>query len=371
MVGESSDYCQLPVSLRKKRSIVNICNKDHYSLLYCISAALRRTTPYCNRTRTSHYNISKIKCMDVTFPTDVNWIPKVENGNNLKIDVYIFDDQANMLKTVYKSEKSTYKKKIDLLLMYNHFGYPHYAYITNIKLLVKNRYCYDFICKTCFQFFRTNALYEDHLLDSCTEVITIPEELKRRTGLVTIQCEDTQDQFQYSITAALFPIYNNQNRFCTKSSLYTKLNESMNYPDTGEKSLTDRVDSIATACQINVNVFLYCDKEIVPYIIPKTHHNKFVDLLLIQKGDLQVFMIIKDLSSIYWKRTGGKHYICRRCLQVEVCAKKFADHEDLCKNFKAQKVKLPDKKELRFRNIRKQFPELFTVFAGKCLPYQL
>lgn len=361
-----SDYCQLPVSLRRKTSIVNICNKDGFSLLYSLSAALRRVKPTQHRTRKSHYNISKIKCDGIPFPTDVCWIPKVEDLNYLKICVFTFNEEANLLSAVYTSERSAYKKKVDLLLLKNQSGYPHYAYISNIKLLTKNKNCFDFICRTCFQFFSTDTQYQDHLLGCSSKVIEISEELKRRTGIFIIQCDDTQDQLLYSITAALYPIYDHQNRFCTRASLYTELNESMHYPDTHEKTLGDCVDDIAAMCQININIFLYSNHETVPYIIPNTHHNKFVDLLLIQKGNLKTFLIIKDLSCVYYKRTGVKHYVCRRCLQIELCPTKFADHEDLCKNFKTQKVKFSDKKELQFTNIRKQYAELFTVYAGYC-----
>ena len=357
-----SDYCQLPHCLRKKRSILNVRNNDAYSILYCLSAALRRTKPAQHKTRKSNYNISKLKITDISFQTNLCSIPKLEDLNSLKINVFTFDEK---LTSVYTSNKSNYRKKVDLLLLQNHLNLPHYAYIINMKLLVKNTNSYEYICRSCFRFFKTNDMYEEHLPECTGNVIEIPKKLKRKTGLNFVQCDETQDYLQYSITAALFPLYNTQQRFCTKASLYTILNNSMFYPNTQGKSLLDCVDCIGAACQVNINIFLYSENEVVPYIIPKTHHARFVDLLMIQKGNRQVFMIIKDLSSIYYQRTGAKHYVCRRCLQIEVCPKRFREHEDLCDNFKTQKVKLSDKKELRFRNIRKQFPELFTVFAGK------
>lgn len=362
----SSDYCELPVSLRRKHSVVNIRNKDNFSVLYCIAAGLRRIKPKRYRTSTSHYDICKLRYDGVVFPTDISSIPQLEDLNKVMINIFTYDAEINSLKAVYKSDKSAYRSKINLLLLQNMLGSSHYAYISNISCFMKSKIC-EFICRSCCQMFRTNELYQAHL-SSCSAQIVIPKKLKIRTGLRSINCKDLDDNMlELCITGALYPVYDKQGRFCPKASCYTEMRESLRFPDTRNKSLDDAVYIIGDACEININIFLYqyVNHSITPYIIPKTSHDKFADLLLVRRGNQETFMIIKDLSSIYWQRTKAKHWVCRRCLQICLSPEKLSDHEELCKNFKAQKVQLSDQKELRFKNIRKQYCELFTVFAGK------
>lgn len=87
-------------------------------------------------------------------------------------------------------------------------------------------------------------------------------------------------------------------------------------------------------------------------------------MLLYKQNNQVVFLLIKDLSTIFYSRTNSKHYVCRRCLEICLSKTKLQEHEELCRNFKSQKVLLPNdvNKILRFKNFRKQIEVPFIIY---------
>jgi hypothetical protein len=55
-------------------------------------------------------------------------------------------------------------------------------------------------------------------------------------------------------------------------------------------------------------------------------------------------------------------------LQIESTSQALDKHDELCREFKTQKVLMAREKQLTFKNIRKQHPALFTVYAGILKP---
>ena len=339
-------------------------------MLYSISAALKRSAPRYHRTKKSHYNISKIKHDDVEFPTPLADIPKLECQNNILINVYAYIEETDAISTLYKSEKTSFVKKVNLLTFGSN-GIPHYAWIKNMKIFDKSKTNYEFMCRSCLRKFQSNSQYEQHLSSCIINEIDIPIDLKRRSGLVRMKCDD-DDAFVWSVVAALDPIYNKHRRFCTNTDEYIEARQSLSIPDVSGLPVHDAVRFIGETCGININVFLYHNTgEITPFIIPQTPYDRFVDLLLFQDNNgNEVYFIINDLSTIYRKRTKmNKQYICRRCLEICPTSEKFHYHQDLCRKFKTQKVEMSRQPTLRFTNIRKQYPKDFICIAGIVIYY--
>lgn len=367
------DYIELPCSLRKKHSILNIHNADYSSILYCIAAGLKRVTPRKNRTRTSHYTITTIKSTGIHFPTPFDDIPKLEQQNKIMINVYTYNTTSEQYKLEYLSDRTTFSKEINLLA-FKKDDYFHYTWIKNIRVLINEKLHGGFFCKRCVKIFISSSLFMEHHQDCINDtkphedVIYTPVKLKKRTGLVRMHCNPSES-LQWSIVSALNPKYDSSGRFCSRMYPYQKLYDRMEFPEISSKDIPTAIQILIKTLSININVFLYREvnnkDSIVPYIIPKTNHPKNVDLLLFKEDNHDCFMIIKDLSSIYYSRTNNRHFVCRRCLEICLSEEKLKEHSELCQNFKPQKVFLPrdDDKILSFTNHRKQYEIPFIAYS--------
>lgn len=97
----AGSYKPLPEKIANKRCCVNVKNDDDKCLLWSIASALYPVKEHPERT--SHYDISKIKCKNVRFPSTLNDVKKVEEQNDLAINVYGLDKgQATQ---IYHSER--------------------------------------------------------------------------------------------------------------------------------------------------------------------------------------------------------------------------------------------------------------------------
>ena len=340
-------------------------------VLYCLSAATRRIQPKKNRIRSAHYDIKSIKHDEVSFPTSLNDMLKLELQNNVQINVYSFNEGTGEYKSEYLSDCITFKKEVNLLVVGKNDNL-HYVWIRDLRRLVKTKDKKGKFCKKCLRIFVSNVLFTSHQVDCGNNIdnysgICTPEKLKKLTGLVRMSC-DPQESFKWSIAASLNPIYDIRGRFCINTSPYQEFYDTLQFPEILSDNISSTIQLFIKKLSININVFSYIEKgnkfEIVPYIIPQTNNSKHVDLLLIKEGDCNLFMIIKNLSTLFYPRTNNKHYVCRRCLEICLSEEKLSDHEDLCKHFKVQKVTLPSDKNkvLKFKNIRKQVEIPFICY---------
>lgn len=348
---QENDYVELPRFLRRNRNLLNIKNKDCASILYCIAAAVRRNkNKVRNRTRSSWYNTSLLEYKDVSFPTYIDDIPLLEDLNRVKIDVYSLNGTS--FKNIYKSEKLIFKASLNLLLL-NADVCPHYVLIEDISKLVSSKKVKSKYCSTCKCF---DDIKHDH---DVVKLDDIPQELIEKHGLIHIKSND--NNLLPSIVISLRPKYHYENRLITDFNEYAEEFESFKFPSIKGLEIFKAVRLIVDTCLININIFLYEDGEFLPYFVPKTLHNEFVDLVLLE--DRQTFLIIKSLSALYRKRSDNHHYVCRRCLEICLRQNSFTRHLEYCQNHEIQRVEMSDKKILKFTNIRKQYPMLFVVYA--------
>jgi hypothetical protein len=149
---------------------------------------------------------------------------------------------------------------------------------------------------------------------------------------------------------------------------------------------------------MKINVFQYGDNATetsIPNIIYNTgqrNHENVVDILLLTKGDINHFVLIRDISKLLSKAAkfnhNGKMYWCRQCLGCAFpCEEKLKQHYEICDKHEAVRCVLPkagiqnkvnkegkeilDKNgnpityredELKFKNDGNKFKHPFSVF---------
>ena len=346
-----SDYIELPEELKRKtRLLTNVKNCDCKSILYCMAASLMEKLPQ-NKIRASNYNIGKFVHQNVRFPTPVDDIPLLESFNNMRICVYELTE-TNEFKIKYKSQKQKYDSYTDVLLLQDD-NITHYVYISNISSLLKIKS--EISCPECNCLFKSRRDYKNHM---CIDSSCCVDLNAKRRGLYRIACKS--DDLLWQITGALYPQYR-QDRFCTDMKSYAKFFRQLAFPDISNLDVCKAVRAICSKLKININVFIFENKEFCPYIIPQTSFSRFCDLLMI---DRKYFMIIRSLSSIYCQPQSHRTpFICRRCLEVCMSSWQLQLHQELCSQFKCQKSKVSTKKKLKFTNYHKIMELPFIVYA--------
>lgn len=174
----ASKYIPLPVTIQRKKAVINIRNSDEACFAWACTAAV--TNPEGNVNRTSSYpNFNDVfDFTGITFPVSLNDISTFEVLNNVSINVYIldFDFKSNDYQVAGPVYYTKNKKivHINLLLLTNQDGGTHYCYISNLSRLVSNQFSKRngavHICDGCLNFFRTAHQLEMHSKNDCTFV---------------------------------------------------------------------------------------------------------------------------------------------------------------------------------------------------------
>ena len=143
----------LPNKLRNKKAILNIKCNDDMCFIYAILAAL--FPKVSNKNLQSSYEKYKIHLSYgfLNFPVQVSDVPKFEQKNKLKINIYGFKD---VIFPIYKSKCATFKE-LDLLLFKN-----HYCLITNFNKLMHEKHGIHKFCKNCLVGFARQSTLNEH-----------------------------------------------------------------------------------------------------------------------------------------------------------------------------------------------------------------
>lgn len=169
-------YLPLPPPLRSKKSLRNIQNLDDRCIIYCLAAALHPPA-HTSTSAPSAYkeSINKIKSENVSFPTPLSEISKLEKLNEVRINVYGYDFDADQPEDMALNtgifpcyvSAFNYKKTVNLLLL-SHESTQHYVLITSLDALLKekNKYGKTKHCERCLQGFTKKHQLENHLV-SC------------------------------------------------------------------------------------------------------------------------------------------------------------------------------------------------------------
>ena len=157
-----ASYVDLPPIIKNKKAVINVKNKDNQCIRWALRSALFPAGS--NSDRPSSYPINDNLNFDgIGFPTPITDISKIEQQNNLTINVFGW---SNAVTTQRLSEKAAVKR-INLLLIEKD-GQTHYTWIKDL-----NRLLYDQtkakrkknFCERCLQGFTSKEILEKHQVD--------------------------------------------------------------------------------------------------------------------------------------------------------------------------------------------------------------
>ena len=170
-------YLELPSDLKNKnKSLLNIKNKDDKCIIWAITAALNpNKSDQASRSSLYQQHFDEINIKNISFPTPISDIPKLEKNNNIRINVYGFEQDSYLSKDkalntgIFPCYISPfdYEKTVNLLLISNEHN-QHYVLIKSLDSLLYNKTKHDRSsrhCERCLQSFSRDHLLERHMLD--------------------------------------------------------------------------------------------------------------------------------------------------------------------------------------------------------------
>ncbi|XP_052746715.1 uncharacterized protein LOC128199737 [Bicyclus anynana] len=175
-----TSYIDLPQDIKAKKAIINVKNVDHMCFKWALLSALY--PPPNNKTdRVSSYSMhsDKLKFHGVSFPVKLTDIYKVENQNNISINVFGLEfnkkEKSHSIIGPLYFTKSYKKSHVNLLLISNKTN-SHYCYIKNMSRLlskqISNQEHAIYICDGCLIHFPTQERLDNHRKNDCSCVVT-------------------------------------------------------------------------------------------------------------------------------------------------------------------------------------------------------
>ena len=162
-----SSYIPLPEFIKKKKTIINMGNKDDKSFLWCVLRYLHPREKYASRINDLREYENDLNFKGINFPIKVRDITKFENYNpDLPgINVFLINDNNKIYPLRY-NEKDC-QKTIDLFL-YSEDEKQHYSLIKNFSRLVRSQITSHtsskvYICKKCLTHFTKQDLFEKRI----------------------------------------------------------------------------------------------------------------------------------------------------------------------------------------------------------------
>ena len=153
-------YIPLPAALKNKKAIINVKNNDDICLRRPIRSALFPVDK--NPQRPANYpTTDDLNFTDVSAPTSISQIPRVEKQNNLALNVFGWDKGVIVRRL---SKQPVDKPRINLLLP-GKAGKFHYTWVKDL-----NRLLYDqgnfrerkHFCERCIHGYSREDLLEAH-----------------------------------------------------------------------------------------------------------------------------------------------------------------------------------------------------------------
>lgn len=154
--GGCTHAVQLPIRLKNKKSLLNICCHDNKCFLYCVAAKLFPVKN--NKYRASKYKkyIKYFDTRDISFPVKLSEVYKFERKNNLKINVFGFE--SNDVFPIYVS-KNIKSRRPDIDLLYYE---RHFFLITNFSKFLNFKPGLYHFCRNCLNGFQRKRTLESH-----------------------------------------------------------------------------------------------------------------------------------------------------------------------------------------------------------------
>ena len=175
-----SSYLPLPKCIENKRGLINIKNeKDDECFRWCHLAYMFPVQRNPQRITKYKEHISKLNYKNIQFPVKVKDVPKIEEMNDIRFNVFGVD---NTMYPIYISKKINPKNGTCDLLLIESGSKKHYVLIKDFNKLMNsqtkntNR---KFFCKYCIQHFPNEEALNNHT-ETCltingTQKVKLPD----------------------------------------------------------------------------------------------------------------------------------------------------------------------------------------------------
>ena len=176
-----SSYIQLPKELQNRmKGLINIKNEDNECFRWC---HIRHLNPQDNDSqrikKSDKQYIEKLNYLGIEFPVNVKQYNKIERQNNIRINVFGYENKQPF--PVYVS-KEKFENQMNLLLITENEN-KHYVLIKNFNRFMYNQTKYQHkkhFCMFCLQCFSSERVLKNHK-ENCIQVngkqaIKMPDE---------------------------------------------------------------------------------------------------------------------------------------------------------------------------------------------------
>ena len=185
-------YFKLPLSLERKKALINVKNKDDYCFLWCVLAALYPVKDH--RERIYHYkeHFDKLNIKGIKFPMSISSVEKFELQNKLRINVFSYEKGDTYPLYVSKSKN---EKVINLLYLKNK-SEQHFCLINKLSRLLRKQgnYCHKrHYCHSCLLNFTSESVLKKHMLycqEHACQRVELPEYKDRWYSFKNIHKQD-------------------------------------------------------------------------------------------------------------------------------------------------------------------------------------
>ena len=197
--------------------------------------------------------------------------------------------------------------------------------------------------------------------------IELPKELQNPAkGLINLQNKD-EACFGWCHVRHLNPKQKNPNRITKGDNRFIQ-EKIVNYDGIQFPVTIKDYNKIEKQNNINVNVFCYEERQVIPLYISKEKFEDHMELLLITEGTKSHYVLIKDFNKFMFNQTKHKErkHFCMYCLQCFSSERILNNHVENCIQLNGtQAVEMPTKNNniLKFENYHKQQPVPFVIYA--------
>ena len=183
-------YIPLPEFITKKKSIINIQNKENKCFLWSILRYLHPVQMNEVRLTDLRDYENDLNLKGINFQVKVKDITKFENNNPDLPEINVFSVNDNNKIYPLRINKKDCQKSIDLFL-YSEDEKQHYSLIKNFTRLVRSQYTSHksskiYICKKCLTQFTKEDLLEKHI-SSCSKNETVAVKMPSKNSILKFQ----------------------------------------------------------------------------------------------------------------------------------------------------------------------------------------
>ena len=180
---KGSSYIELPTELRNPaKGLINVKNKDNECFRWCHIRHLNPQEKYPQRIKKSDKEyIDKLDYQGIKFPVTIKQINKIEKKNNIRINVFCYNNKNKEPFPIHLSEEK-FEDEMNLLLIEKDEN-KHYVLIEDF-----NKFMYQqtkhkerkHFCMHCLQCFSSKRVLNNHkencIIINGTQAIKMPTE---------------------------------------------------------------------------------------------------------------------------------------------------------------------------------------------------